>query len=135
MGERRGVYRVLVGKPEGKRPLGEPDVDGRIILSWIFRKWDVGAWTGLSWLGRQVVGTCECGNVTFRFHKMRGNFLTSCKLVSFSLLHGVSKYINTKKWREEESRKMNYFYKLHERSKMHKQIIQKYKYQNSIQKY
>jgi hypothetical protein len=22
MGERRGVYRVLVGKPEGKRPLG-----------------------------------------------------------------------------------------------------------------
>jgi hypothetical protein len=24
MGERRGVYRVLVGKPEGKRPLGNP---------------------------------------------------------------------------------------------------------------
>ena len=24
MGERRGVYRVLVGKPEGKRPLGVP---------------------------------------------------------------------------------------------------------------
>jgi len=24
MGERRGVYRVLVGKPEGKRPLGRP---------------------------------------------------------------------------------------------------------------
>jgi len=23
-GERRGVYRVLVGKPEGKRPLGRP---------------------------------------------------------------------------------------------------------------
>jgi hypothetical protein len=28
----------------------DPDVDGRIILRWIFRKWDVGAWTGLSWL-------------------------------------------------------------------------------------
>jgi hypothetical protein len=26
-----------------------------------FRKWDVGVWTGLSWL-RMVVGTCECGN-------------------------------------------------------------------------
>jgi hypothetical protein len=39
MGERRGVYRVLVGKPKGKRPfLGDPDVDGKIILSWIFRK-------------------------------------------------------------------------------------------------
>ena len=24
MGERRGMYRVLVGKPEGKRPLGRP---------------------------------------------------------------------------------------------------------------
>ena len=24
LGERRGVYRVLVGKPEGKRPLGRP---------------------------------------------------------------------------------------------------------------
>ena len=24
MGERRGVYRVFVGKPEGKRPLGRP---------------------------------------------------------------------------------------------------------------
>jgi hypothetical protein len=32
MTERRGVYRVLVGKPEGKKPLGNPDVDGRIIL-------------------------------------------------------------------------------------------------------
>jgi hypothetical protein len=24
MGEKRGIYRVLVGKPEGKRPLGRP---------------------------------------------------------------------------------------------------------------
>jgi hypothetical protein len=50
MGEERGVYRVLVGKPEGKRPLGDPSVDGRIILKWIFRKWDVALWTGSSWL-------------------------------------------------------------------------------------
>ena len=41
-GEERGVYRVLVGKPEGKGPLGRPRVDRRIILRWIFRKWDVG---------------------------------------------------------------------------------------------
>ena len=38
MGERRGIYRVLVVKPEGKSNLGETDVDGRIILRWIFRK-------------------------------------------------------------------------------------------------
>ena len=50
MGERRGVYRVLVGKPEGKRPMGRPGADGRIILRWIFRKWDAGVWNGSSWL-------------------------------------------------------------------------------------
>ena len=46
MGEKGGVYRVLVGKPEGKSHLGDTGVDGRIILRWIFRKWDVGVWTG-----------------------------------------------------------------------------------------
>ena len=49
MGERRGVYGVLVGKPEGREHLGDTGVDGRIILRWIFRKWDVGVRTGLSW--------------------------------------------------------------------------------------
>ena len=29
---------------------GDPDADGRIILRWIFRKWDEGVWTGLIWL-------------------------------------------------------------------------------------
>jgi hypothetical protein len=43
MGERRNVYRVLVGKPEGRDHLKNPGVDGRIILRWIFRKWVVGA--------------------------------------------------------------------------------------------
>ena len=47
MVEERGVYRVLVGKPEGKRPLGRPR-----------RRWEdnirmdlqeVGMWTGLGW--------------------------------------------------------------------------------------
>ena len=50
MGERRGVYRVLVGKPEGIRYLEDPGTDGRIILRWIIRKWERGAWTGLIWL-------------------------------------------------------------------------------------
>jgi hypothetical protein len=37
-GERRGIYRVLVGKPEGQRPLGYLGVDGMIILRWISKK-------------------------------------------------------------------------------------------------
>jgi hypothetical protein len=32
MAESRGVYRALEEKPEGKRPLGDPSVEGRIIL-------------------------------------------------------------------------------------------------------
>jgi hypothetical protein len=38
MGARRGVYRVLVGKTEGKEPWRDSGVDGRIILRWIFKK-------------------------------------------------------------------------------------------------
>ena len=43
------MYRVLVGKPEGKRPLGDLGVDGWIILGWISGRLDVGIWTGLGW--------------------------------------------------------------------------------------
>jgi hypothetical protein len=42
--------------------LGHTDVDGRIILKWICKKWD-GAWTGLSWLRiGHMASSCECGN-------------------------------------------------------------------------
>jgi len=50
MGDRRGVYRALVGKLRERDHLGDPGVDGRIILRWIFRKWDVGVGIGSSWL-------------------------------------------------------------------------------------
>ena len=50
MGEGRDVYRVLVGNLRVRNHLGDPGVDGRIILRCIFRKWDVGVWTGSSWL-------------------------------------------------------------------------------------
>jgi hypothetical protein len=30
--------------------LEDPEVEGKNIIRWIFRKWDVGAWTGLNWL-------------------------------------------------------------------------------------
>jgi hypothetical protein len=47
MGEGRGAYRVLVRKPEGKRPLGRSRHRWGIILRWIFRKWNGG---GTDWI-------------------------------------------------------------------------------------
>jgi hypothetical protein len=55
-GERRGAYGVLVMKSKGKNHMEDPDVDGRIILSWIFRKWDGELWTGLIWLRKGTSG-------------------------------------------------------------------------------
>jgi hypothetical protein len=42
MGEGRGAYRILVGRPEGRNHLEDPGIDGRIILKWILKKWDWG---------------------------------------------------------------------------------------------
>jgi hypothetical protein len=43
--------------------LEDPDLDGRIILRRIFRKWNWGACTGLIWLKIEAGGgTCKCGD-------------------------------------------------------------------------
>jgi len=42
------TLHVSGGETWGKDHLGDPGVDGRIILRWIIRKWDVGVWTGSS---------------------------------------------------------------------------------------
>jgi hypothetical protein len=42
MGESQSAYRVLVGNLRERVHLGYPGLDWRIILRWIFRKWDVG---------------------------------------------------------------------------------------------
>jgi hypothetical protein len=39
----------LVRKPEGKRPLGRPGIDRKIILEWIFGKWGAKVWTEFVW--------------------------------------------------------------------------------------
>jgi hypothetical protein len=49
-GERRGAHRLLMGRPEGKIPLGRSGVDGKITLELMFKKWDRRAGTGMIWL-------------------------------------------------------------------------------------
>jgi len=65
-GERRGVGRVLVGKPEGKIPLGRLRHRWNDNIKRIFRKWDVCVcvcvWSGSPSGYGQVAGPCECGN-------------------------------------------------------------------------
>jgi hypothetical protein len=47
MGKKRDAHRILVGRPEGRRPLGRPRHRRGIILKCIFKKWDVG---GMDWI-------------------------------------------------------------------------------------
>jgi hypothetical protein len=50
MGERRGAYRALVGKPEVRRPLGRPRRRGEDNIKMDLREVGWGAWTGSIWL-------------------------------------------------------------------------------------
>ena len=43
---RRGLYRVLLGRPEGKNHFEDQAMDGSIILKWIFKKW----YGGIDWI-------------------------------------------------------------------------------------
>jgi hypothetical protein len=59
----RSVYRVLVGRTEGKGPLEDPGVDGTIILICIFRTWDGGHGQDRSDPGQgKEGGFCKRGN-------------------------------------------------------------------------
>jgi hypothetical protein len=63
MGERRVVYIVLVGKPEGKSPLGRPRcrLENNITLD--LQEVECGVWTGSSWSRIGTGGdTCERSN-------------------------------------------------------------------------
>ena len=56
MGERRGVYRVLTGKPVGKRPLGRPRRRWEDNIKMDLQEVGRGAWNGSSWLRIGTVG-------------------------------------------------------------------------------
>jgi len=96
MGEGRGVHRVLVGKPEGKRPLGRPRHrwEDNIKMDLQEVGGGFGDWMELAqdrdrW--RALVGTV----MNLRVPKMRGISWLAAEPASFSrrtLLHGVSKW-------------------------------------------
>jgi len=46
-GEERRIQSFGGGNLRERDHWGDPGIDGRIILRRIFRKWDVGVWTGL----------------------------------------------------------------------------------------
>ena len=76
---RSGAYVVLVGRPSGMNHLEDLGIDGRIILKWIFKKWNGEARTGLF---RLSIGTGavsrECSNEPMRSIKY-GEFLDQWK--------------------------------------------------------
>jgi hypothetical protein len=95
MGEKRGVYRVLVGRPEGKRPHGghrhrwednnmmDLQEVGCGFTDWIELAEDRDRWRAL-----------EKAVMNLQVPKNVGSILTSCKPFSFSrrtVLYGVSK--------------------------------------------
>jgi hypothetical protein len=50
MGKERKLYKVLVGKPEGKRPLGRPRRRWEDVVRMDLREIGLGAWIGFDWL-------------------------------------------------------------------------------------
>jgi hypothetical protein len=56
MGDGRNVYRVLVGKPEGKRPLGRPRRRWEDGIKMDLREIGWGVWSGFTWLRVGTVG-------------------------------------------------------------------------------
>jgi len=63
VGERRGVYRVLVAKPERKISLGRPRHRWECNIKMDLQEVRWGSWTGLILFRRGTVGaTCKCGN-------------------------------------------------------------------------
>jgi hypothetical protein len=83
-GEKRNAYRILVGKPEGNRPLGRPR------RRWVDNiKMDLGGigWDGMDWIdlskGRDQWRSLVNTGMNLRVQKNAGKFLSSCTVGSF----------------------------------------------------
>jgi hypothetical protein len=83
------VHRVLVGKPEGKRPLGRPSLRWEDNIKMDFQEVGGVVRTGWSWLRiGQVAGTCGYDEGLWGSINA-GNFLTSCKVYWLASQEGL----------------------------------------------
>jgi hypothetical protein len=73
MGKKRNAYRILVGKPEGKRPLGRPRRRWVDNIKMCLR--EIG-WDGMDWIdlaqdrdhGNESLGSIKCWEVLEQLH-------------------------------------------------------------------
>jgi hypothetical protein len=56
IGREEACTGVWWGNLRERNHWGDPSVDGRLILRWIFRKWDVKIWTRFGWLRIETGG-------------------------------------------------------------------------------
>jgi hypothetical protein len=94
MGEKRNVYRLLVGKPEGKRPLGRPRHRWMDNIKMVLLKIGVNVldWIGLAqdrYRWRALVNSVMNLLVPYNAGKLP-NGCTTCGLSSGTQLHIVS---------------------------------------------
>jgi hypothetical protein len=94
MGEMRGAYRALVGKPEGRRPLGRPRRKWEDNIKMDLREveWGVMDWINLA-QDRDRWQALVNAVMNLWVPLNAGNFVSSSGRFSFSgrtLLHGVS---------------------------------------------
>jgi hypothetical protein len=96
MGEGRGLYRVLVGKPEGKSPLGRPRLRWEDNNKMDLQEVECGGMDRMELAqNRDRWRALVIAVKNFRIPYNEENFLTSCEQVSYprrTLFHGVSKY-------------------------------------------
>jgi hypothetical protein len=93
-GEKRNAYRILVGNPEGKRPLGRRRRRWEVNIKMYLR--EIG-WGGMDWIDlaqdRDQWGALVNTVINLRVPQNVGKILSSCATGGFSLraqLHGVS---------------------------------------------
>jgi len=81
----RDAYSILIGIPDGKRPLGRPSRRWEKILEWILRNWGGKVWNGFVWLGIVTSGGIMWTQTNLWVLYKATKFLTSCVTINWVL--------------------------------------------------